>query len=133
MPTLLALIEAYCAADEHDYDAASARAALDPLLADDSLGQVWMLGGEPAIGYAVITWGHSIESGGREALLDEIFVNETGNGIGGAAMPEILAAARAAGARRIFLETESRNVDARRFYERHGFVTEDSVWMSRDL
>lgn len=133
LDTLLTLIEAYCAADEHQYDAASARAALGPLLLDDSVGQVWMLGGEPPNGYAVVTWGHSIESGGREALLDEIFVDGSGAGIGTAAMPEILAAARAGGAKRIFLETERRNEGARRFYERHGFVTEDSVWMSRDL
>lgn len=133
VPALLAFIEAYCEADNHDYDEDSALAALGPLLADDSVGQVWMLGGEPPLGYAVVTWGHSIESGGREALLDEIFISEPGGGLGAAAMPEILAAAKTAGARRIFLETESSNERARAFYGRHGFVVEDSVWMSRDL
>jgi len=33
--------------------------------------------------------------------------------------------------RRIFLETEAPNDAARRLYERHGFVAEDSIWMAR--
>lgn len=133
VPALLSLIEAYCAADDHVYDEASALAALGLLVEDDSVGQLWMLGGDPPLGYAVVTWGHSIESGGREALLDEIYVSEAGSGIGSAALPEILEAAKAAGAKRIFLETERENERARTFYGRHGFVEEDSVWMSRDL
>lgn len=30
--------------------------------------------GEPPLGYAIVTWGYSLESGGREALLDEIYL-----------------------------------------------------------
>ena len=70
---------------------------------------------------------------GREALLDEFFVRDGGQGTGSAAMPAILAAARAAGATRMFLETETANERARAFYARHGFAVEDSIWMSIDL
>jgi ribosomal protein S18 acetylase RimI-like enzyme len=31
------------------------------------------------------------------------------------------------------LETERDNEGARRFYTRHGFTSEDSLWMSIDL
>ena len=41
--------------------------------------------------------------------------------------------ARAAGATRIFLETEAPNDSVRRFYRRHGFVDEESVWLQRRL
>jgi ribosomal protein S18 acetylase RimI-like enzyme len=34
---------------------------------------------------------------------------------------------------RIFLETEDHNEPVRRFYRRHGFRDEPSVWMSLDL
>ena len=33
----------------------------------------------------------------------------------------------------MFLETEAPNERARRFYQRHDFTTEDSIWLSRDL
>lgn len=33
----------------------------------------------------------------------------------------------------MFLETESPNEGARRFYRRHGFEADDSTWMSREL
>jgi ribosomal protein S18 acetylase RimI-like enzyme len=33
----------------------------------------------------------------------------------------------------MFLETERSNDRARRFYQRHGFVEDDSIWMSRGI
>jgi ribosomal protein S18 acetylase RimI-like enzyme len=45
----------------------------------------------------------------------------------------ILEDVRARGLPRLVLETEKANEAARRFYERHGFASEDSVWMSLDL
>jgi len=44
-----------------------------------------------------------------------------------------VAAAEPRGLPRLVLETEKANEAARRFYSRHGFVSEDSVWMSLDL
>jgi GNAT superfamily N-acetyltransferase len=137
---LLVLNEEYCAADGHRYDAEAARAAFVPLLVDDTVGVVWVVESpEPAVGtgaltgYAVVTWGWSVEAGGREALLDEIYVRERRLGIGTLMMPMLLEVCRRAGARRIILETERANVDARRFYLRHGFTPDDSVWLSHPL
>ena len=39
----------------------------------------------------------------------------------------------ARGMRRIFLETEAINANARRLYERHGYEEEDSIWMALTL
>ena len=51
-----------------------AESALTPLLEHDEFGAV-----DDDQGYVVITWGYSLESGGREALVDEIIcVNEGG-------------------------------------------------------
>lgn len=129
---LLPLIEAYCKADAHAFDRKRVESALLPLLRDDRQGMVWLIG-EPAQGYAVVTWGYSLESGGRDALLDEIYVAPQGAGLGGRALDSIMAQLGALGIRRIFLETESANSRGRRFYARHGFEVEDSVWMARDL
>lgn len=129
---LLSLTEAFCQADGHSFDRARVLAALLPLLRDDRLGVVWMIG-EPAAGYAVVTWGYSLESGGRDALLDEIYVSQPNRGLGARAVEEILADLADRGIRRIFLETESANAAVRRFYSRLGFVEEDSVWMAREI
>jgi len=118
--------------DGHDHDEGRVRAALRPLLRNDELGVVYLFG-EPPIGYAVVTWGYSIESGGRDALLDEIYIRPRGRGLGGAAFEEVLDDLRHRGLTRMFLETERPNSQVRAFYTRHGFKEDDSIWMSRDL
>ena len=52
---------------------------------------------------------------------------------GGRLLTAALAAASAAGATRMFLETERPNGAVRRFDARHGFDEEGSVWMQRPL
>lgn len=129
---LLSLIEAFCQADGHPFNQARVLAALLPLLRDDRHGVVWMIG-EPVAGYAVVTWGYSLESGGRDALLDEIYVSHPNRGLGARAVEEILADLAERSIRRIFLETEAANAAVRRFYSRLGFVEEDSTWMAREI
>jgi len=129
---LMSMIEAFCAEDQHPFDADRVLPALLPLLEDDHYGVVWLIG-EPVLGYAVVTWSYSLESGGREALLDEIYMAERNRGLGALAVQELLADLARRGIRRIFLETESWNERVRRFYARQGFIVEDSTWMARDV
>jgi GNAT superfamily N-acetyltransferase len=84
-------------------------------------------------GYVVITWGFSLESGGRDVLLDEMYVSEPGSGTGSILLDRVIAHVRDLGFTSIYLETEMENAAARRFYGRHGFEVEDSVWMSLGL
>lgn len=131
LEAVLTLVSAFCVADQHEFDETRVRRALVPLLHDDEHGQVWVLDtGHALAGYAVVTWGWSLESGGRESLLDEIFVSDQGSGLGALLMKAVLAGARSAGAQTMFLETETHNERVRRFYDRHGFTADDSVWMS---
>ena len=121
----------FCAVDSHPFDSARATAAFAPLLDDDRHGLVWIIDSPPA--YAVLTWGWSIEAGGAEAVLDEIFVSERNAGMGSSLLLHVLADGRRRGLARIFLETEARNERVRRFYEQHGFRTDDSIWMSHEF
>ncbi len=108
--------------------------SLGPLLAGDGFGEVWVATGEDELeGYAVVTWGYSIESGGRDAHLDEVYARRRGSGIGSALLERVIASARERSMSLLFLETERYNEAARRLYRRHGFVDEESVWMSLDL
>ena len=131
---LLALAKEYCEADNHLFDEALVRRGFGPLLESDEHGVLWMLTDDEGVcGYAVITWSWSIESGGRDGLLDEIYVNRRNTGLGSRAVEAILADCRARGLPRLFLETETANEGARRLYLRHGFAVEDSIWMTREL
>ena len=135
LPALLTLVAEFCATDGHPFDEAHVRRGLVPLLAGDDAGQVWLAEGAAGYpeGYAVLTWSWSLESGGRECILDELYVRERGRGTGRLLLDAALAAAGAAGARVVFLETEAPNERARAFYRRAGFAVEDSVWMRREL
>jgi len=129
---LVQLVREYCIEDRHDFIEARVRAALAPLLRNDQHGVVWIIG-EPPLGYAAVTWGFSLESGGQDALLDEVYLRERGRGLGAQLLRCIIDDLVTRGMNRIFLETEAPNEGARRFYARYGFETEDSVWMSRSL
>lgn len=129
---LVGLVREYCAEDDHVFEVSRVRAALAPLLAHDRYGVIWVIG-EPLQGYAVVTWGYSLESGGLDALLDEVYVRKRGRGLGARLVRAAMDDSAARGIGRMFLETEGNNEGARRFYARHGFQIEDSVWMSREL
>ncbi len=131
LETLVDLHRQFCSIDGHPFDQRRARAAFAPLLDHDAHGSVWIVD-RPAA-YAVITWGWSIEAGGSEAVLDEIFVSERGGGVGSALLGHVVADGRQRGLARIFLETEAGNTRVRGFYERHGFRADDSIWLSHDF
>jgi GNAT superfamily N-acetyltransferase len=130
------MVAEFCAVDRHPFDSERVDAALESLLASDQHGQVWLIcaeDGRPAAGYAVVTWSWSLESGGRDCILDELYLRDRGRGLGTRALHEIMERAAEYGASAMFLETEAHNHRARTFYTRNGFSAEDSIWMSRIL
>ena len=132
--TLLELIREFNQLDHHDHDDVRVRESLAPLLDSDEFGQVWQISTpDGARGYCVIAWGYSLESGGRECIVDEIYVNDRGRGLGAELLEGAVRGARDAGVKVVFLETEAHNERVRSFYQRHGFATEDSIWMRRVL
>ena len=138
---LVVLAAEYCAADGHCFDEPTVRSGFAPLLTDDRHGAVWVAEVDDGVdgaagaleGYVVVTWNWSIEIGGPEAVLDEVYVREQGRGTGSDLVRAAERDCRAHGMRRIFLETERRNDAARRLYERLGYRADDSIWMSKIL
>lgn len=128
---LVELHREFCAVDAHPFDVGRATAAFAPLLDDDRRGVVWIVDSPPA--YAVLTWGWSIEAGGAEAVLDEIFVSERDAGLGSSLIQHVLADGRRRGLARVLLETETTNQRVREFYERHGFRVDASIWMAHEF
>lgn len=134
LDALVELGAEYCAADDHDFDEPTVRAGFAGVIDDDRHGTVLVAERTGVVvGYAVVSWGWSIEIGGPDVVLDEIYVRPQGIGIGGLLLAETERTCRQAGAKRIFLETERRNGRARAWYQRVGFEVDDSIWMSKEL
>ena len=131
---LVELIGRFYELDGQEFDRVRVRTSLEVLLASPERGFVLVAGEQGApTGYAIVTWGFAIESGGIDALLDELYVDERSKGLGSRLMERAMSEARAGGASQMFLETQAHNRRARMFYTRHGFAIDNSVWMSRPL
>lgn len=100
-------------------------AAIRALCADGSLGRAWLLivEGRDA-GYALACWRHSIDHGGRIAVLDDLWVDPgfRGRGLGRALLEAALADAAADGARAAILEADAADERSVGLYESAGFV-----------
>lgn len=105
-----------------------ARAAFEALLGDDGLGAVWIAeaAGQP-IGYAVLALGFSLEYGGRDAFLDDLFVRPAhrGAGVGRQLLEAAVAACRRLGVGALHLEVERSNQRAQALYRGAGFRDND--------
>ena len=72
---LLELMAEYYACDGLQFDPARARRALQQLLDDRSLGRSWLIQHDgKGVGYLFLTFGFSLEFGGRFGLVDELYL-----------------------------------------------------------
>jgi GNAT superfamily N-acetyltransferase len=137
LEALVALAHRFCLLGQHAFDRDRVIGGLRPLLADDTLGQVWLVHdpehpGE-ARGYAVLTWGWSVAAGGRECRLEELHVRAHGNGLATQVLAAILDEAQDAGAVKVLIETEAHDRRVREFFGAADFDLTDSVFMSLPL
>jgi ribosomal protein S18 acetylase RimI-like enzyme len=125
---LLAHEQLEIAADAHE-------AAVRELIADASLGGIWLVEDDGAvIGYAAIAFGYSIEYGGRDAYLDEFWVDDAarGRGAGTAALALLEGELRTKGLRALHLQVRPDN-PASRLYMRTSFVLAPRWVMTKKL
>jgi len=92
------------------------------LLAQD--GTIAVLAGDPAVALAVVTLRSNVWFDGPVALLDELVVvpEHRGAGIGTSVLRFAMELCRHADAELMEINVDIGDVDARRFYERHGFT-----------
>ncbi|WP_077488295.1 GNAT family N-acetyltransferase [Sinomonas mesophila] len=97
--------------------------------------------GDPASGVALVTLRPNVWYDGPVALLDELYVvpEKRGGGLGTALLRAVERQCVAAGAELLEITVDGEDVDARRFYERHGYATgnpgqdEPQLYYSREL
>lgn len=133
---VLAMMREYYAFDRLEFDQSTAHGALEPLLADASLGEVWIAEVEgDAVGYAVLCLGWSLEFHGRDAFVDEIYLRETarGRGLGRQLLDHLVERCRAHEVRALHLEVERANRSALEVYRHAGFVDHERHLMTRPI
>lgn len=121
---------------EVHFDKNAVRTALEELVATPSLGRVWLIcSDEKPIGYAVLTFGFSLESHGRDGIIDEIYIAPAyrGRGIGTQVMKSVEVEARQLGLKKLYLEVERNNHRAKSLYLKLGFEDFDRHLLNKQL
>ena len=120
------------------FDEHQPRRALTELLARAELGRVLLLeaatGGE-ILGYLVLTFGFSLEHGGRDGLIDELYLGGAlrGQGLGTLLIEAALHTCRELGIARVHLEVDHSNPRAHSLYARLGFAGKQRALLTRKL
>jgi ribosomal protein S18 acetylase RimI-like enzyme len=115
----------------------SRRAAIAPLLEGIPHGAAYLIGPvRSPIGYVIVTFGWSIEFGGMDGFIDEIFVRPTirKRGIASEVLNNLPKALANAGLKALHLEVDRQNEATQRLYTRAGFKgRERYVLMTKTL
>ena len=125
VPLLVRLMTEFYAEAATPLDRTRAAEAFATLLADERLGRVWLIqAGGQEVGYVVVTFSYSMEFGGRNAFLDDLFIQAAfrGAGLGTSVLKEVSVFCEESGVRALHLETGRDNVAAQALYRRAGFV-----------
>ena len=134
---LARLVGAFHAEMGIELDEVTRQAALQPLLDGSPYGAAYLVGPRRApIGYAIVTFGWSVEFGGLDAFIDEIFIRPSvrGRGMGGDVLSALPKALADAGVVAFHLEVDRNDARAQKLYARAGFQPRDRfMLMSRRL
>lgn len=134
IPLLLTFMREYYEFDHLTFDENVAPTALAGMIDNEAYGRIWLIHhADEAVGYLVITLGYSLEYGGRDAFIDEIYIRSThrGQGIGSAALAFAEAQCRVLGVRALHLEVEHANTNAYGVYRKVGFVDHDRYMLTK--
>jgi ribosomal protein S18 acetylase RimI-like enzyme len=134
---LLALVAAFHAEEGLQTTDDSRRAGIAPLLDGIPHGAAYLVGpARSPIGYVIVTFGWSVEFGGMDAFVDEIYVRRAvrGRGIASEVLISLPHALAQGGIKAIHLEVDRENAAAQRLYARAGFKPRERyVLMSKQL
>ena len=134
---LMTLVAAFHSESGIAQDDDKRRNALAPLLDGIPHGCVYLIGpGRAPLGYVILTFGWSIEFGGMDAFVDEIYIRPAvrGRGIAIDVLQDLPKAFAEAGLTALHLEVDRTNNTAQKLCLRSGFKPRDRyVLMSKTL
>ncbi len=122
---LLAMVNAFHAEQGIEMGDEARLAGIEPLLNGSPLGVAYLMGPVRApVGYVIVCFGWSVEFGGMDGFIDELYVRSAvrGRGIATEVLTTLPQALADAGIRALHLEVDRDNAAAQRLYARAGFV-----------
>ena len=132
---LVGLMHDFYHDDGDPFDAEASRTAFTALLDEPTWGLVWLAeDGGNHIGYVALTFGYSMEFGGRDAFVDDLYVapSHRGQGVGQALLGACEYACRELGIRAVHLAVRPAN-PAAALYRRVGFREREHRLMTKPL
>ncbi|MFI5021466.1 MAG: GNAT family N-acetyltransferase [Alphaproteobacteria bacterium] len=120
---LLGMARAFHVEDGHPLDTRG-EAAVVRVAKGEPLARAWIARiGREAVGYVVVTLGYSIEYGGRDGFIDDLYLvpELRGRGLGRKMLAFTLSQAAQLGIGTLHLEVETSNDQATRLYRSAGF------------
>jgi len=125
---LLPLVAAYHAFEGIELPAETRKLSVATLLNDRRLGEVWQIRKSGRlIGYIALTFGYSIEFSGRDAFIDEFYIEPggRGGGTGTEVLRQVKTLMSDRGVSALHLEVDRTNERARSLYGRLGFSSRE--------
>ena len=129
---LMPMVRAYHEAEGIDVTDDHRKEAILPLLEGSPHGAVWFIGPKMSpVGYVAVSFGWSIELGGMDGFIDELWLREKvrGRGMGSEALHLLLKTLKENGLKAMHLEMAEGN-PAERLYRRAGFRRRDFALMT---
>ncbi|WP_170446395.1 GNAT family N-acetyltransferase [Ruegeria arenilitoris] len=134
---LMGLVAAFHAEAGIEQDPDQRRDALTPLLEGIPHGCIYLIGPSRApLGYIILTFGWSVEFGGMDGFVDEIYIRPAirGRGIATEVLLDLPKALAGAGLTALHLEVDRTNEAAQKLYLKTGFKPRDRyMLMSKKL
>lgn len=133
---VLTMMERFYQIDGYPFNVLLAHANLSTFIANPHLGRLWVIVSDhQVVGYIAFTFGFSFEFGGRDAFLDELFIEEDyrGQGIGTQALAFVIQAAGTLDVKAIHLEVEKHNNRGKELYRKFHFTDHDRHLMTRKI
>ena len=133
---VLKMMASFYRIDGYDFDLESTQKNLNEFSSNENLGRLYLIRKDGQnIGYIVLTFGYSFEYNGRDAFIDELYIEEgyRGQGIGDMTMDFIASESKKLGINAVHLEVEKHNQNARTLYSKKGYSFNDRILLTKKL
>jgi ribosomal protein S18 acetylase RimI-like enzyme len=132
--TILKFIKNFYGMNSYPFHEEKVGESVRNLIKNINLGRIWIIEFDSkSVGYIVLTFGYSIEYKGRDAFIDELYIEEEfrGRGIGRGTVDFVIKESEKLGIKAVHLEVERNNDAAKNLYEKYDFKDNGRTLMTR--
>jgi GNAT superfamily N-acetyltransferase len=133
---ILRMMKDFNAIDNYPFEKELRQQNIQKFINGKDLGRLWMiLDSTTIIGYVVLAFSFSFEFKGRDAFIDELYLEKAhrSKGAGGATLEFVFQQATSLGVKAIHLEVERHNEKGNALYQKKGFKNHERFLMTKFL